>query len=179
MLIKILRTENVIHDQLPADNQFKLETLLDKIGDMVGCITNVWIHRKKFELCIQKENQSFRSYYAEVIAAANKCEFHKRFCENCHQTARDERILNRIVFDMNNPVARQKLFEEKDLKLAKAVEIIEAVETVRDTERDFSNRNIQVVRRRIKKQEKDASSSKDGERKSICFYCGQNWKPQH
>ena len=111
-------------------------------------MTNVWIHRKNFELCVQKEGQSFRKHYTDVVAAANKCEFHKRFYDDCHQTARDERILNGIVFGTNNQAAKQKLFEEKVLKLAKAIEIIEAAEGVRDTERDFSNRNVEAVQKR-------------------------------
>ena len=64
-----------IHDQLPADDQQKLNLLLNKIGGMAGCVTNVWIHRKNFELCVQKVGQSFRKYCTDVVAAANKCEF--------------------------------------------------------------------------------------------------------
>ena len=40
---------------------------------------NVWIHRKNFQLLVQKEGQPFCNYYTEVIAAANKCDFHKKF----------------------------------------------------------------------------------------------------
>ena len=101
---------------------------------MAGCFTNVWIHRKFFKLLVQKDHQSFRNYYTEVIAAENKCNFHKKFCKECSQIAQDERILNRIIFGINDLIARLKLFEESDLNLIKSVQIIEAV---RDTERDI------------------------------------------
>ena len=41
-----------IHDQLPVTDRFNLDTLLNKIGDMAGFTTNVWMHRKNFELLV-------------------------------------------------------------------------------------------------------------------------------
>ena len=169
-----------IHDQLPVGDKFNLETLLNKIGTMAGCVTNVWIHRKSFEQLVQKDHQPFRNYYTEVIAAANKCDFHKRFCAECNQVARDERILNRIIFGINNPVARQKIFEESDLNLIKAVQIIEAAEAVRDTEKDFVSKNIQAVQKRPKKDKNSSTVPfKDVDRKHACYFCGHPWNPQH
>ena len=110
----------------------------------------------------------------------NKCDFHKRFCAECNQVARDERILNRIIFGISNPVARQKLFEESDLNLIKAVQIIEAAEAIRDTKRNFVSKNIQAVQKQPKKDKNSSTVPfKDVDRKHACYFCGHPWNPQH
>ena len=115
-----------------------------------------------------------------MIAAANKCDFHKGFCDNCQQVSRDEQILNRIVFGINNQKARQKLFKEGNLQLANAVKIIEAAEAVRETEMNFLDKNVQAIQRKAKKDKVAGTlASKGGDHKAVCFYCGHQWKPQH
>lgn len=131
--------------QMPSGDREKITKVLELIKTLCKSLCNIWIHRKSFDSCIQKQGQPFRQFYTEVVDRASRCDFGDGYCTTDKQKAVDDRILHKIVFGINNAEARQKLFEEDTLTLARARKIIEDRECLQDTERDFVNNSDSAV----------------------------------
>ena len=122
-----------IISHLPLTDQKKIDRALDAIQNVSAGATTIWVSRNSFESLVQKPGQPFRQFLSEVIERAHKCQFGDGYCAVDKQTAVDDQILNKIVFGINNQMARQKLFEEKHLTLEWARTICENTECVQDT----------------------------------------------
>ena len=95
----------------------KLDILFKKFEDYCNPRRNITFERHKFFTCVQEPTESIDQYVTELRTKASTCEFG----ELCESLIRD-RIVCGIVCD----TMREKLLQETDLSLQKAIDMCRA-----------------------------------------------------
>ena len=168
--------------QLPVDERENMARILQALTEIAGASDNVWIHRHKFNKFCQKENQTFKQFYSELITLAGLCRFDENICAEDKQKVIDLFLLNKIVFDIKDNAAKKKLLEEKELTLVKAINLVETYEEVQKAEETISFAPTVCSAKNPKRNDKSAKlgySSKKQFAKTksefsqiICTKCG-------
>ena len=97
----------------------KLDILFKKFEDYCNPRRNITFEQHKFFTCVQEPTESIDQYVTELRTKASTCEFG----ELCESLVRD-RIVCGIVYD----TMREKLLQETDLSLQKAIDMCRASE---------------------------------------------------
>ena len=97
----------------------KLDVLFQKFEDYCNPRRNITFERHKFFTCVQEPTESIDQYVTELRTKASTCEFG----ELCESLIRD-----RIVCGISCNTLREKLLQETDLSLQKAIDMCRASE---------------------------------------------------
>ena len=97
----------------------KLDILFQKFEDYCNPRRNITFERHKFFTCVQEPTESIDQYVTELRTKASTCEFG----ELCESLIRD-----RIVCGISCNTLREKLLQETDLSLQKAIDMCRASE---------------------------------------------------
>ena len=144
---------------LTAEENNKIRVYMDKFNEHVQPSANPIFGRFIFHKRNQNEGETVEGYTTELKLLALDCEF--------GDTA-DDMIRDRLVFGVKNDRIREKLLSEGGtLKLARAIQISRAIETVQETQAQMNlagkppcmKQEIEAVRRVKSKT-------------PLCYLCG-------
>ena len=97
----------------------KIEVLFRKFEEYCNPRRNITFERHKFFTCVQESTENIDQYVTELRTKASTCEFG----ELCESLIRD-----RIVCGISSNTLREKLLQESDLSLQKAIDMCRASE---------------------------------------------------
>ena len=152
----------------------KLDVLFQKFEDYCNPRRNITFERHKFFTCVQEPTEGIDQYVTELRTKASTCEFGV-LCESL--------IRDRIVCGILCDTMREKLLQENDLSLQKAIDMCRASEfskrqTISITE---ESKSVDYVDKKAtqsgkfppkdRKDKNDQSKTKNGLQKA-CKRCG-------
>ncbi len=126
---------------LTDDEQDKIEPLFERFQRHCIPLVNVTILRYRFNTRNQNSSESFDQYYTELKTIAKDCAF---------GNIQDELIRDRIVCGINNKQVQERLLQEADLTLRKALEVARSYELSQAQMKEMSSETVHSVQRQPK-----------------------------
>ena len=115
----------------------ELNTVLDAMEKHLRSRRNVVLDRREFYLRKQESGENFDEFLCAIKEIAAFC----GFCEECM----DNRLRDRIVVGTSDELALQRLLEEKDLTLQKAIDICRSTENAAKNSAVIRGRSVGKV----------------------------------
>ena len=124
----------------PAEE--KLDVLFRKFEEYCNPRRNITFERHKFFTCVQQPTENIDQYVTELRTRASTCEF----SELCESLIRD-----RIVCGISCNTLREKLLQETDLDLQKAIDMCRASEFSKRQTKSITEepKNVDYVNRKV------------------------------
>lgn len=145
---------------LPDEEENKIEVLFTKFGQYCQPKKNVTMARFKFNSRSQHADESVDQFTTELRLIANDCEF---------EELKDSLIRDRIICGTRDEKVRERLLQEEDISLSKAIDLARSMEVSRQQMTSITNAvDMKAVHIRHKKQ----SSNRSAEQEQ-CPNCGQ------
>ena len=148
-----------------ANDEMKLEPVLNAFYEYCYPRKNVIILRHKIVRCRQLEGQSFHDFITELKTLRAECEF---------ENLRDSLIKDMIVSGTNDNVFRERRLKESDLTLSRAISAEHAAEKTRIHAREILPSQSSADLHKISKFRKSCHQASNEKLKEIirkCIFC--------
>ena len=138
----------------PAEE--KLDVLFQKFEEYCNPRRNITFERHKFFTCVQQPTEDIDQYVTELLTRASTCEFGE-LCESL--------IRGRIVCGISCNTLREKLPQETDLDLQKAIDMCRASEFSKRQTKSITEepKNVDYVNKKAAPQKIPAEDSRKEE----------------
>lgn len=138
-LLYIGQTGRDIHDtwSLREEEKNKIEILFDKFANYCQPKKNVTMSRFKFNSRVQNVDEAIDQFVTELKLLSNDCEFGE---------LRDSLIRDRIICGARDEKVRERLLQEEDIPLAKAVDLARSMEISRQQVSSLTNVEVKTVK---------------------------------
>jgi hypothetical protein len=141
MALSTFMKVNAMRLQLPSSEQEDIMQIIKMIEQMIEEKINLWIARHELYQVRQTQDESVKSFHTRIVEKSKDCNFAKDFCVSCKPKVNDLIVLMQLVFNCHSVEGQKELFKEKDLKLEKALELLQSNETLEKTREIVNNEN--------------------------------------
>ena len=143
----------------------KLDVLFQKFEDYCNPRRNITFERHKFFTCVQEPTKGIDQYVTELRTKASTCEFGV-LCENL--------IRDRIVCGILCDTMREKLLQENDLSLQKAIDMCRASEFSKRQTKSITeeSKSVDYVDKKATQSGKFPPKDRKDKNDQACNRCG-------
>ncbi|GFV93162.1 transposon Ty3-G Gag-Pol polyprotein [Trichonephila clavipes] len=129
ILLNLLGSEGLeIHNTFKLVSKANFSEVLQKFEEYCSLRQNDVYERYKFFSCVQLEGQAIETYVTQVKTLASPCEFAEQ---------KNRLIRDRIDLGIKDSGLQERLLQENNLNIEKAIEIVRAAEASREQIRNI------------------------------------------
>ena len=158
----------------PEDTKPTVEELITKFSEYCKPKKNTIMARFKFNSRVQKANENTDQFVTDLRLISQECEYGE---------LRDSLIRDRIIFGTKDNKIRERLLQDEDTKLDKAIEIARSIEATTEqmtnlhcTPPSAQDVNIQAIKRTAQRPMKPRPSRQQNHQSkpkiNQCLNCG-------